>query len=92
MVAYFDHIKVIFNHYFQFGSFDTIYPRHSPKKPQSQGNGLENSNTVTGRRDVNYLQPGAKKSSLIYLRRETRVWRGESRVPHLDMRSDTRGG
>ena len=56
MVAYFDHIKIIFNNYFQFGSFDTIYPRHSPKKTQSQ-----DSNTVTGRRDVNYLQPGAKK-------------------------------
>ena len=61
MVAYFDHIKIIFNNYFQFGSFDTIYPRHSPKKTQSQGDGLEHSNTVTGRRDVNYLQPGAKK-------------------------------
>ena len=31
MVAYFDPIKVMFNHYFQFGSFDTIYPRNSPK-------------------------------------------------------------
>ena len=31
------------------------------KKTQSQGDGLEHSNTVTGRRDVNYLQPGAKK-------------------------------
>ena len=61
MVAYFDPIKVMFNHYFQFGSFDTIYPRHSPKKPPSHGDGLETLNTVTGRRDVNYLQPGAKK-------------------------------
>ena len=73
MAAYFDPIKVMFNHYFQFGSFDTIYPRHSPKNVSLKAMALRTQ--IPSLEDVTLiisnLEP--KKSSLIYLRRETRV-------------------